>query len=83
MRCVLRKVARRRARRAVDRDGPISKLREQIAASGPELLAAWLFGSYARGTARRDSDVDLALLYREHPGPMLDNPAAGLELAPL
>ena len=65
----------------MDRDALISRLREQIAASGPELLTAWLFGSYARGTARGDSDVDLALLYREHPGPMLDNPAAGLELA--
>jgi predicted nucleotidyltransferase len=29
------------------------------------LSAAYLFGSVARGTAGRDSDVDLALLYRD------------------
>lgn len=31
------------------------------------ILAAWLFGSVARGTARPDSDVDIAVLYREDP----------------
>ncbi|MCA8950527.1 MAG: nucleotidyltransferase domain-containing protein [Planctomycetes bacterium] len=28
----------------------------------PEVLAAWLFGSQARATARADSDVDVAIL---------------------
>jgi predicted nucleotidyltransferase len=27
----------------------------------PEVAGAWLFGSHARGTARSDSDVDLAV----------------------
>ena len=31
------------------------------------LVAAYLFGSVARGQARPDSDVDLGLLYREAP----------------
>jgi predicted nucleotidyltransferase len=30
--------------------------------AGCEILAAWLFGSQARGTARPDSDVDVAVL---------------------
>lgn len=29
----------------------------------PAILAAWLFGSRARGTARPDSDVDVAVLF--------------------
>jgi predicted nucleotidyltransferase len=28
----------------------------------PQIVAAWLFGSVARGTARPDSDLDIALL---------------------
>ena len=31
-------------------------------AAQPDVLAAYLFGSYARGDARPDSDVDLAVL---------------------
>lgn len=30
----------------------------------PEVSAAWLFGSMARGTPRPDSDLDVALLFR-------------------
>jgi len=29
----------------------------------PAIIAAWLFGSRARGTARADSDVDVAVLF--------------------
>jgi predicted nucleotidyltransferase len=36
-------------------------LSEALAAQ-PDVVAAWLFGSRARGTARRDSDVDVAVL---------------------
>ena len=45
------------------------RLREVLdARAEPEgILAAWLFGSVARGTARSDSDVDVAVLYREGP----------------
>ncbi|MGH7392281.1 MAG: type VII toxin-antitoxin system MntA family adenylyltransferase antitoxin [Candidatus Rokuibacteriota bacterium] len=35
--------------------------------AGPGLVSAYLFGSHARGTAHRESDVDIAvLLAREH-----------------
>lgn len=36
-----------------------------VAAAHPELAAVALFGSHARGTARADSDLDLAVLVRE------------------
>lgn len=32
-----------------------------------EIVAAWVFGSQARGTARASSDVDVALLLRDGP----------------
>jgi predicted nucleotidyltransferase len=37
--------------------------------AGCEILAAWLFGSQARGTARQDSDVDVAILLDGVPEP--------------
>ncbi len=45
------------------------KLREQLGARAEAegIVAAWLFGSVARGTARPDSDVDVGVLYREAP----------------
>ncbi|HEX3557041.1 MAG TPA: nucleotidyltransferase domain-containing protein [Thermoanaerobaculia bacterium] len=36
-------------------------------AEGPEIAAAWLFGSVARGTAGPDSDVDVGILYSDEP----------------
>jgi predicted nucleotidyltransferase len=39
------------------------RLREVLAGE-PEVLAAWLFGSTARGTDRASSDVDVAILTR-------------------
>ncbi len=36
-----------------------------ILAADPEVAVAWLFGSAARGTMRPDSDVDVAILFRE------------------
>lgn len=38
-------------------------LREFFAAQPREIIAAFLFGSVARGTARARSDVDVAVLY--------------------
>ena len=32
-----------------------------------DLVTAWLFGSFGRGDARPDSDVDVAVLYRRTP----------------
>lgn len=38
------------------------------------VLAAYLFGSTARGSARQGSDIDVALLYRHYPtSPTLDS----------
>src|SRR5829696_7073944 len=65
----------------MDREALISKLHDRLAETGPELVAAWLYGSFARGTQRKDSDVDIALLLREPPGIELDNPASRLEIA--
>jgi predicted nucleotidyltransferase len=45
----------------------LDALRDAIAAelrSFPEVAAAYLFGSVARGTARSDSDVDVGIVYR-------------------
>ncbi|MCC7398213.1 MAG: nucleotidyltransferase domain-containing protein [Planctomycetes bacterium] len=38
---------------------------QPILAADPEVAVAWLFGSAARGTMRPDSDVDVAILFRE------------------
>lgn len=38
---------------------------EHIRKSVPDLIALYRFGSQAKGTARRDSDVDLAVLARD------------------
>lgn len=41
----------------------------------PEIAAAYLFGSVARGTAQRGSDVDIGILYdRERPATLLAQP---------
>ena len=45
----------------------------------PEVLAAWLFGSRARGEARPDSDVDVAVLLRSDPPATLEGLHLGLE----
>ena len=42
-----------------------SSLIEYIRQSVPSLIALYRFGSQAKGTARRDSDVDLAVLARD------------------
>lgn len=46
----------------MERAGTIEQLREALSDHAPDLAAAWLFGSVARGTARTDSDVDVAIL---------------------
>ena len=51
----------------------------------PGLVAAYLFGSTARGDARADSDIDVGLLYAHAPAPtLLDQPfAVAADLASL
>ena len=44
----------------VERDAGLAA----ILADFPEVAAAWLFGSRARGDARQGSDLDLGLLLR-------------------
>ena len=45
----------------------IPKLREHFESGDPKVVAAYLFGSVARGTARSESDVDVGVLFRETP----------------
>jgi uncharacterized protein len=61
------------------RDEAVERLRSWFAASGEDIAAAWLFGSVARGDARRGSDVDVAVLYPVRPPPTLAAIPARLE----
>src|SRR4051812_3694383 len=55
------------------------KLRAFFEVDARGALAAYLFGSFARGTARPDSDVDVAVLYPAAPPSTLDAPQFDLE----
>ena len=48
-------------------------------AGHPGLVAAWLFGSVARGTDTPSSDIDVAVLYESAPPSVLDSPPMRLE----
>jgi len=56
-----------------------SELRDFFSAPAHGVAAAWLFGSVARGTARPDSDVDVAVLLAEDPPAGLDGLRLDLE----
>lgn len=43
------------------------RLREYLITTPGDVIAAYLFGSHARGTAGPQSDVDIAVLLREAP----------------
>lgn len=66
-------------------DGPIpgvpaalaDRLRAALGAR-PAILCAWLFGSRARGSARPDSDIDLAVLLDDDPSGELPDSAIAL-----
>ena len=61
----------------MDRTGTIERLSGFFAESpapAADVVAAWLFGSFARGDARADSDVDVAVLFRRTPAATLDAP---------
>jgi uncharacterized protein len=56
----------------MDADHLEASLRRAFATAPPEIIAVYLYGSRARGTATARSDVDLALLYRTPPPPSLE-----------
>lgn len=66
-------------------DGPIpglpmalaARLRHALAAR-PAIVCAWLFGSRARGGARPDSDIDIAVLLIDDPSGRLPDSAIAL-----
>jgi len=47
-------------------------LRRAFSTAPPEIIAVYLYGSRARGTATARSDVDLGVLYRAAPVPSLE-----------
>ena len=51
----------------------IGRAREALAAD-PRLLAAYLFGSFGRGTASKESDLDIAVLFAERVDGRLGGP---------
>jgi Predicted nucleotidyltransferases len=55
------------------------RLRDYFPARREGIVAAYLFGSEARGTSGPDSDVDVAVLYSGEPPATLDSPALTLE----
>lgn len=57
---------------AAEYDQIESTLRDLLAAAPDAVVAAWLFGSMARRTARATSDVDVAILLRAPPAKTLD-----------
>jgi predicted nucleotidyltransferase len=63
----------------MNREQMIKTLRRSLADADPSVLAAWLFGSVARGEHKRGSDIDIALLFDQPPPARLFNPAAALQ----
>ena len=57
----------------------LARLRERVVPAPQGVVAIYLFGSAARGTATRSSDVDLGVLYEVTPPATLDG--MGFELA--
>ena len=49
-----------------------SALRRAFSTAPPEIVAVYLYGSRARGTATARSDVDLGVLYTAPPSPSLE-----------
>ena len=57
----------------------IERVREACQSAPSDILAVYLYGSRARGTASRESDVDLGVLLKAPPVPALGNVARDLE----
>jgi len=56
----------------------VQQLREVFARADADIICVYLYGSLARGQGRRESDVDIAVLYVTEPPSTLDG--LGLEL---
>jgi uncharacterized protein len=54
-------------------------MRRAFATARPEIVAVYLYGSRARGTATARSDVDLALLYNPPPAATLEGQPFDIE----
>jgi predicted nucleotidyltransferase len=54
-------------------------LREILQSAAPDVVAVYLYGSRARGNARRESDVDMGALLATAPRPTLRSTARKLE----
>lgn len=57
------------------------RLRAVVESAPAEVLAVYLYGSHARGSARRGSDLDLGVLLASPPPSTLSNVARDLESA--
>lgn len=62
----------------MDAESVIARVRP-VLDEHPGLVAAYLFGSVARGAATDASDVDVAVLYAEQPPSVLGSPPMKLE----
>ena len=57
---------------------PEDKLKGYFVPKTSEVACAYLFGSAARGELRRDSDIDVAVLFEKAPALALDGPPSRL-----
>ena len=51
----------------IDESGIPGKIRQTLS-EHDEIVAAYIFGSYARGRARADSDIDIGILLKDDTG---------------
>lgn len=63
----------------IGREEVVARLRRFFSARGSEVVAAYLFGSVARGEARYTSDVDVAVLFPAPPPATLEGVPVELE----
>ncbi|MBI2802008.1 MAG: nucleotidyltransferase domain-containing protein [Gammaproteobacteria bacterium] len=50
----------------------LESLKRTLSGADRDIVCAYLYGSRARGEARSTSDVDVAVLFDQHPPPTLD-----------